>query len=92
LWKPNGTQTTWTYRDSSGAVAGINKIVLRRRRGMIKYVIQGRDGTYPTPTLPGVTATLVIDSPLATTGQCGEATFVIGQCTSSGGGAKLTCR
>jgi hypothetical protein len=92
LWKANGTETTWTYRDSSGAVAGINKVVLRRHRGMIKFVIQGRDGTYPKPTLPGVTATLVIDSPLATTGQCGEATFVTGQCTSTGGGAKLTCR
>jgi len=42
-----------------------------------------------------VTATLVIDTPVATTGQCGEATFVDNTdqaCRLLSAGAKLLCK
>jgi hypothetical protein len=41
-----------------------------------------------------LTGILVIDTPYATTGQCGQATFTGGTrvCTASGSGATVTCK
>lgn len=69
----------WSYRSSTGAIGGITKIqmkTLASTPGLIKFVVKGRNGTYPaaTSTLP-LRGTLVIDTPNATTGQCGDANF-----------------
>jgi hypothetical protein len=87
----------WSYR-STGAVAGITKIQLKKLAstpGRIKFVVKGKNGTYlvPTGTLP-LRGTLVIDAPNATTGQCGDAIFTVppGQpaCTSTA--TSIKCR
>jgi hypothetical protein len=79
-WITNGAGTAWIYRDRTGAVDGITKAVLKSRTpGEIKFTVVGKNGTYGLPTEPTVRATLVIDSPNATTGQCGESTYTTGQ-------------
>jgi len=89
-WRTNGS-TSWSYREKVSPVAGIGKITLKSRApGEFKFVISGRDGAYLAPTGAAVTATLVLDPPLADSGQCGEATYP--GCRILGGGAKLLCK
>jgi len=78
LWKPATVRPTWIYRDKLGSAGGITKIVIKERiagSGELKFTLTGKLGTYGTPTPPTVKATLVIDSPTAETGQCGETTY-----------------
>jgi len=92
-WSVSGSGTAWTYRDRAGAVGGIMKALVRRRgttSGEIKVIVFGQNGLYPLPLSPPVTASIVIDAPTATTGQCGEGTF--GFCFFRNQGAKLVCR
>ena len=62
----------------------------------MKFSIWGKNGSYAVtgPNLP-VVATLVIDSPFAASGQCGEAFFPgpppVPSCTLSANGA-LKCK
>jgi len=92
-WSPSGSGTAWTYRDRAGTASGIMKALVRRRSatsGEIKIVVFGQNGLYPLPLSPPVTASIVIDAPTATTGQCGEGTFDF--CFFRNQGAKLLCR
>ena len=44
--------------------------------GKLKFVVIGRHGSYAmSPASMPLKGTMIIDSPLATTGQCGEALF-----------------
>jgi hypothetical protein len=44
--------------------------------GLIKFNIKGRNGSWPVaPNRIPLAATLVLDPPVATTGECGEARF-----------------
>jgi hypothetical protein len=73
-------------------VNGITKVVLKNLvpgSGEIKFTVVGKNGTYLLPTGPTVRATLVIDSPMATTGQCGESTYTGSQCKFLPGGRVL---
>jgi hypothetical protein len=68
----------WSYR-SRGAVNGITKIQLKKSSSnpsLIKFIVKGKDGIYTVPTarIP-LLGTIVIDSPNATTGQCGDVIF-----------------
>jgi hypothetical protein len=79
-WRATLGRPVWIYRDRLGAFDGITKVSLKERLpGEIKFTVQGKLGTYGRPLPPTVKATLVIDSPLATTGQCGESTYTDGQ-------------
>ena len=104
-WKVNATHTKWLYRNSGTStplISGINKIVIQdtssRSPGLIKFGLGGRNGNYAVPPakIP-VKADMVIDSPKAMTGQCGEATFpgpppFIPACIFNGSGATLRCK
>jgi hypothetical protein len=81
-WKVNGTNTSWSYKNTGISVPvqnGIQSVKLKKVPsvpGKYKFSVKGKNGSYPvnTANLPLV-GTLVIDVPYATTGQCGEAKF-----------------
>jgi hypothetical protein len=93
-WKTSGTVYRYKNGDASPppGLAGIKKVVLldlsSHNPGQIKFTVTGKNSTYAIASLP-LRATLVIDSPLASTGQCGEVTFpgppgVLPSCAFSG--------
>ena len=77
-WKTNPAGTVWRYRNPQGP-SGIVKVRVRQRGttpGKLKFVVIGRHGSYAmSPASMPLKGTMIIDSPLATTGQCGEALF-----------------
>jgi hypothetical protein len=99
-WKSNGAQTAWTYKGPGMATQGIQKVGIKlnpKVPGGIKFALKGKDGTYPvTATDVPVTATLVLDAPTATSGQCVEVRFPAAPPTSPSctliGGAALKCK
>ena len=65
--------------------------------GLVSFQAQGKVGSYPvTPGQIPLKGTMVIDSPTAETGQCGEATFPgpkqIPYCRFNGSGSTLLCK
>jgi cysteine-rich repeat protein len=99
-WKVNKAGTTWTYRNGLGGILGIFRVtvkIVNETSGLIEFSVSGKNGSYPVPpaNLP-LRATLVIDAPLATTGQCGEARFPgpspTPTCNFSVSGKTLTCK
>ncbi len=100
-WRANGALTTYQYKNKGKAVpliAGITKVKLQKKStpGLIRFGVRGKKGTYPvTPGVIPLKASLVIDSPQATTGQCGESTFTPpdpGTCAFNSNGTSLQCR
>ena len=66
--------------------------------GKFKIGVKGKNGNYPVnpPNLP-VMATIVIDVPFASGGQCGEATFPAvppakPSCLAISGGKTIKCK
>jgi hypothetical protein len=93
-WRRIGSAESWTYADREGTVEGIKQVLVRHRGGgSLKVSVFGKDGPYlPPATLP-VTVTFVVDSPMATLGQCGEMTFDgTPGCFYLNQGNKLICR
>ncbi len=101
-WKANGAGTSWVYKNSGTIIPlvnGINKVSLKKQKtvGLYKFTVGGKNGSYgfSTANLP-LTGTLVIDAPLATTGQCGEALFPgpapFPRCTLTAGGNTVKCK
>ncbi|MCW5892536.1 MAG: hypothetical protein KIT14_18640 [bacterium] len=101
-WTRNAAGTSWTYRNAGTVVPlenGINKITLKKQKtpGLYKFGVTGKNGSYPVgPADAPVRGILVIDPPVATTGQCGEAFFngpaPFPSCTFVGGGSTLKCK
>jgi hypothetical protein len=95
LWKAQNGRA-WSYRDKTGAVDGVIKASIKSQLpGQLKFVIVGKNGSYLPPAGSPVKASLVIDPPVATTGQCGEATFADNTdqaCRLLSAGAKLLCK
>jgi hypothetical protein len=96
-WNVNGSGTGFRYRNAAG-VQGITKVSLKldpEPPARLRYSIVGKNGSFPVTAaqLP-LTGILVIDTPYATTGQCGQATFPGGTrvCIASGSGATVTCK
>jgi hypothetical protein len=80
-WSTNAKGNVFLYRNTGNVVpyiTGIKKVVVRdlstRTPGLVKFTVVGKDASLPVPALP-LRATLVIDPPVAPTGQCGLATF-----------------
>ena len=73
-------RTAWIYRDKLGTADGIVKATLKSGACEIKFWF-GEDGHVRDADGPDQ-ATLVIDTPNAVTGQCGEAEFVAPACRS----------
>ena len=98
-WKTNRAGTAWRYRNPQGP-SGIVRVRIRSRRrtpGWLKFVVTGRHGSYAlSPTLMPLKGTMIIDAPLATTGQCGEALFPgpppAPHCAFNAPHSKLRCR
>jgi hypothetical protein len=78
-WKSNSAHTAWTYKSPGTSTAGIQKVgvkVNKKVPGGIKFSVKGSNGTYPiTASDVPLTATLVLDVPAATGGQCVEVVF-----------------
>ncbi len=88
----------WTYRDRTGAVAGIRKLqVIDRSRGGVPEVVvtvSGQKGSYPvTPADLPVDAIIVLgDNASGQAGACGRHAFGGGSCASTQAGARIVCR
>jgi hypothetical protein len=65
LWKTNGSGTTWSYTDSTGAVSGITKVVVKDRSsvedGRVRISVKAKSDTGPTlPDASAVRTTMVL--------------------------------
>lgn len=92
-WQTNASRRIFRYKDENGVHGGIQKAVVKRRTvdsGELRVTMFGRLGTYPVPVVLPVTATVVIDAPVATTGQCGEGEYDF--CFTRNQGRKVICR
>ena len=99
-WSSNANSSLFIYRNlGESLIQGIKKVVIKDRSGrtpgLLKFAVVGKLGSYPVAT-PPVHAVLVVDSPFATTGQCGEAFFPGPPpgpaCTFTPGGTSLRCK
>ena len=98
-WKANSAGTAWRYRNPHGP-SGIVRVRVRSRGGVpgrLRFVAIGRHGDYAmSPADMPVRGTMVIDSPLAMTGQCGEALFAgpapAPHCAYNRSGSTLRCK
>ena len=64
------------------------------QQGQFSVAITGKNGTFAVPDggLP-LLVTVVIDPPLATTGQCAEVGFAVpGRCVAVAGKGTVTCQ
>ena len=77
-WRSNRAKTSFRYSNPAG-LQGITKVIIKlsaKQPGLIKFRVIGKKGSFPVlPADLPVKGTLVIDSPIAKTGQCGEALF-----------------
>ncbi len=96
-WKAGGSGS-WTYKNPAG-VQGITKVALKAVPsvpGHMKFTVTGKYGNWHVTgqTVP-VTATIIVDAPVAETGQCGVATFPglpAPACAVSVSGSTMTCK
>ncbi len=104
-WTANGAGTAFKYKHTSKtipAIDGITKATLKLKPSvpsLIKFSIGGKKSNYAViPANLPLTATLVIDSPIAMTGQCGEEFFANvpsgnpERCALIPSGATLRCK
>jgi hypothetical protein len=94
-WKTSASGHAWRYKNLTGP-GGIVKIQLRhltRKPGTLKFRVIGRAGSLAIPRarVP-MKGTLVVDSPIALTGQCGETAYDGSRCKFSRSGRALRCR
>jgi hypothetical protein len=96
-WTKNGASTKFKYRNGSASlIGGIKSLLLASNvatPGTLKATVRGKRGSYAVAAaqLP-VKATLVIDPPTASTGQCGESQFSRASCKFNASGSDLTCQ
>jgi hypothetical protein len=91
-WKANAKGTRWSFASTTG-IDGITKVVVAGKKsapGTLKFSVRGKNGSWAIAAngLP-VKGTFVVDSPIAMTGQCGEATP---PCRVIGNGRTIVCR
>ena len=96
-WKEKHSGTTWVYRGGHGP-SGVVKVSIRsfrRQPGRLKFLVQARKESFSlSPARLPLKGTLVIDAPLATTGQCGETPFAGsgGRCVINASWSSVKCR
>jgi hypothetical protein len=95
-WKANPAGTSFRYSNGSASpIDGIGSIAIRETRtpGELKFTIRGKRGSYPVGSLETpLRATLVLDPPTATTGQCAETSFSSASCAFNRAGSTVTCK
>jgi hypothetical protein len=97
-WKANPAGTSWRYRNPAGLL-GITKVRIRSHpgTGQFRFAVVGKSGSYRAAAngMP-LKGTIVIDSPIARTGQCGEMLFPgpapAPHCGLNASGNVLRCR
>ncbi len=91
-WRLAGSNSV--YRNKAG-YQGITRVLVKtiaKTPGKLRFVVQGRGLTLPAATLP-LHATLVIDVPTATTGQCADLIFTgPAHCKTKPNGTAIVCR
>jgi hypothetical protein len=96
-WKSNAAGTAWRYSNRDG-LQGIRKVRIKapaKVSGRIKFAVRGKNLSFSGVDPASIKGTLIIDSPMAMDGQCGEAIFSGapgGSCTLSKSGTKISCR
>jgi len=99
-WKANASRTKFTYKNAGAPTPlldGINKASIglsAKTAGLVKFSISGKKGSYAPivqADLP-LKATIVIDLPYATTGQCGETSFAPANCLLLSAGSTVKCQ
>jgi hypothetical protein len=94
-WKTLRSGNAWRYRPGSGPGGVVNVRLKRnpRKPGSLKFRVGGRSGSLAVTRgrIP-LKGTLVVDAPLAQTGQCGETQYDGGRCKFSRSGRSLRCR
>jgi hypothetical protein len=102
-WREMPASSSWQYRNAGRVVprpGGIEKVKLRmldKPPGTMRFDVKGKDGDYHIdPADLPLVATLVVDAPVARTGQCGEARFPGAwpdgpSCVSVQGGNTIDC-
>lgn len=95
-WK--GSTHSWTYTNGGQTlplIQGLAKVTIRGRAsqpGQYTISVVAKNGSYGLPGALPLAATIVLDPPLATTGQCIEVGFPApGQCIAGSNGT-VTCR
>ncbi len=94
-WKANANGKGWVYRDANGEHGGVTRVTLRQvgaTPGALAFAIEGMRAPFPylTQTVP-LKISLVIDSPVASTGQCGETWLRPSLCRLDSTGLTLRC-
>jgi hypothetical protein len=93
-WKASKKNTKFTYANSQG-FEGIRKIVIQlpqKKPGQVKFMVVGKKVGFPNPSVLPVKGTLVLNAPLAPTGQCGETNFASSSCKRNKKGSTVTCK
>jgi hypothetical protein len=79
-WRANPTGTRWSYKNGSPTTAdpilGITLSTSPRTPGVFKFKVRAKNGAFPaTPADAPLRATVIVDTPFASTGQCAEVFF-----------------
>jgi hypothetical protein len=96
-WKASPRGGRWTYKGGNPSIANpLQALTLStsgRPPGLYKFSLRGKNGAIPATVndipLKGM---IIIDSPVAATGQCGEAIFLPDECRMSGSLSTVNCR
>jgi hypothetical protein len=100
-WRINGSATAFTYKNAGAPVPliqGVYKAQVKKSTsvpGQIKFTVAGKNGSYPViGTNMPLAGTFVIDTPYATTNQCGEAIFTgpVTACTYTPSSGVVKCK
>jgi hypothetical protein len=94
-WKTSKSGYAWRYKNlnAPGGIVRIQLSHLTRKPGTLKFRVLGRAGSLAIPrTRVPMKATLVVDPPIALTGQCGETAYDGSRCKFSRSGRALRCR
>lgn len=95
-WRPNGKGSVWTFLDKRKEGAGpvvLAKLITLKAAGQYKVIVKLKDADIVlTPEDAPLVATVVIDAPLATDGQCAEVLFAAEDCALNGKGSAMKCR
>jgi hypothetical protein len=67
LWSSSGSGTRWKYRDPSGSVGGVTKIVITDRSsiedGRLRFVVKAKGGIAGLPPVDAVRTAVVLGAP-----------------------------
>jgi hypothetical protein len=79
-WRANPTGTRFSYKNGTptpaNPILGITLSTSPRTPGVFKFKVRAKNGAFPaTPADAPLRATVIVDTPFASTGQCAEVFF-----------------